>query len=338
MSRALDKEILASLKSEDPVFVYQDISSILVYPPSDNLLEIELLGKSHPLEPGINFLQDGNAVAIPKLRLTQAFFVACQIIRKHLSEPPKSPMDKTVEATAVVLLMDPEHLTAANLRKRAVQSRLAKGEPVQITLLRETRFVDSLLTARLHRHTKSPTLWSHRRWLMRRFHECGLHYDLRGFMGNVVMVAAERHPRNYYAWDHARYLVKESQLEAQLYRGLVDDVKEWCFKHHNDISGWMYLGFLVSSIGEEGERAAKCSSVLTDTIDLVRTFQWTNESVWVFLRTMTAREPASTETLESFDSVNRSLASAAGDDTATGKILDEARQWVASNPIDRKKV
>ncbi|KAK8094531.1 hypothetical protein PG997_001216 [Apiospora hydei] len=206
MSRSLDNDILSNLKSEDPSTVYRDISSILNHPPGDGLLEIELLGSSHPLEAGVHFLQDENAIAIPKLRLVQAFFIAREILSKHLLKPTIPPEEKTVGATSVILLMDPEHLTATNIRKKSIVSRLQAGAlPAQV-LQAEQQFVDSLLTSRLHRHTKSPTLWSHRRWLIQNLGSLRSSERIRSDLTNVVMIAAERHPRNYYAWSHARWL------------------------------------------------------------------------------------------------------------------------------------
>lgn len=312
--------------------VYKDLCRVLSLPPACGLLEIELLGKSHPLEPGVNFLQDENAVAIPKLRLVQAFFVARQVIQKHLASTSQSPESEVVAATSVVLLMDPEHLTAANIRKRAVLSGLERGDEPASILHAEKQFVDSLLTARLHRHTKSPTLWSHRRWLIHRFAISGLDFDVRQDLTRVIFVSAERHPRNYYAWTHARWLVQgasHQHPEAELLAALADDVKEWCFKHHNDISGWMYLSFILLSIEDEGARAKHCSSVLADTLGIVKSFRWTNESVWVFLRTMVARDFVGNELFESFRTLNKSLSSDIGQNShpASTGPLKAALQW-----------
>jgi protein prenyltransferase alpha subunit repeat containing protein 1 len=331
MSRSLDKDLLAKLKSEDPTAVYKDICRVLSQPAATHgLLEIELLGKSHPLEPGVNFLQDENAVAIPKLRLVQAFFVARQVIQNHLASSPKPPESEIVAATSVALLMDPEHLTAANIRKRAVLLALEKGDEPASILHAEKKFTDSLLTARLHRHTKSPTLWSHRRWLIHRFAIAGLNFDARQDLTRVIFVSAERHPRNYYAWTHARWLVQGAsfrQPEAALLTTLADDVKEWCFKHHNDISGWMYLNFILLRIEDDQARAKNCSSVLAETLGIVKSFRWTNESVWVFLRIMVARDFVENELFESFKDLNKSLSSDIGQDSPGTRPLEAALQW-----------
>ena len=230
MSRSLDVSVLARLRTEDARAVYDDVTGALADLPADlgQLLEIEVLGDSShpPLEPGVHLLRDGAAVAVPKLRVVQAFFVARRILHAHLAEGPAPPAGsdrQVLRATTALLLMDSEHLTAANIRKRALLTDLqnatsdpgaaAAADAAQL-LRRELQFVDSLLTAHLHRHTKSPTLWGHRRWLLGQCAVRGVGVDPRGDLNRVVMVAGERHPRNYYAWDHARWLFREPSPEA----------------------------------------------------------------------------------------------------------------------------
>lgn len=341
MSRSLDNDILSNLKSENPTTVYRDISSILNHPPNDGLLEIELLGSSHPLETDVHFLQDENAIAIPKLRLVQAFFVARQVLSKQLLKPTAPPTRETVEATSVILLMDPEHLTAANMRKRAITSQLQLGSLPTQALHAEQQLIDSLLTSRLHRHTKSPTLWSHRRWLIQ---SLGSHRSLeciRSDLINVVMVAAERHPRNYYAWSHARWLVDVSPMDGPLpllpYKTIVDDVKTWCYKNHDDISGWTYLQWLLVRIEDAEERQRECSLVLQDTLNIVQSFHWTNTSVWDFLQMLVVREFVHRELFETFLRVNDFLSSSTtkdGGGSGASRTLIRARQWAAQNRED----
>ncbi|KAK8087007.1 hypothetical protein PG994_001981 [Apiospora phragmitis] len=338
MSRSLDNDILSDLKSEDPTAVYRDISGILNHPPGEGLLEIELLGSSHPLEAGVHFLQDENAIAIPKLRLVQAFFVARQILSKHLLKPTVPPKEEIVEATSVILLMDPEHLTAANIRKKSIIFRLQTGAlPAQV-LQAEQQLVDSLLTSRLHRHTKSPTLWSHRRWLIQSLGSLRSSERIRFDLTNVVMVAAERHPRNYYAWSHARWLLdvsnRDDSLPPLLYKTILDDVKNWCFKHHDDISGWAYLQWILVRIDDAEERQKECSLVLQDTLNLVQSFHWTNVSVWEFLQMLVARKFIRHELFGLFLRVNDSLSSSHtgdGGGSSASRTLIRARQWAAQN-------
>ncbi|KAJ8132148.1 hypothetical protein O1611_g1470 [Lasiodiplodia mahajangana] len=321
MSRSLDKNILSELKREDPRPAYHDLSRLFTNLPESGLLEIEFLGQSHQLEPGVNYLQDGNAIAIPKLRLVQAFFVARQILHEYLHKADRIITNDVVAATSVLLLMDPEHLTAANVRKRAVS---VSGTLTQATLKRELQFVDTLLTARLHRHTKSPTLWSHRRWLVATCWSLGVSLDTGYDIQNVVMVAGERHPRNYVAWQHARFLIDH---DLGLVAAIAFDVKAFCLRNHSDISGWAFLSDCITRIQDEETRRSACSSILEDVLSMAESFRWANESVWVFLRTIVAREPVNEQEFKRFILTNAELSAKMPHSSPQWLIMERARQW-----------
>ncbi|KAJ1338203.1 protein prenyltransferase alpha subunit repeat containing protein 1 [Microdochium nivale] len=341
MSRSLDKAVIARLKSEDPQPAYRDISSLF----SDHnnadepLLEIEFLGTSHPLEHGVSYLRDGPAIAIPKLRLAQAFVAGRQILQDHLllvrgsrrGSDDQAPVPAHVlAATSVLLLMDPEHLTAANTRKRSLRNTLtalrgrglceedddlkqSRSQRRDMAVRTEKYFVDSLLTSRLHRHTKSPTLWNHRRWLLELCRDQNI--ELIGAtladgddLTRIVMVSGERHPRNYYAWNHARWLWLSTEWQGssttegsakgrrtssrddqqQQQQQLCRSIKDWCLKHHRDISGWAFLGFAMGQTADANEKASICNETARDVLGITESFRWTNESVWVFLRGLLA--------------------------------------------------
>lgn len=321
MSRSLDRNILSQLRLEDPRPVYDDLARLFTDLPESGLLEIEFLGQSHQLEPGINFLRDGIAVAIPKLRLVQAFFVAHQILRRHLESDGKIITDDVHTATFILLLMDPEHLTAANIRKRVLS---AGGNATQIALKKEQRFVDALLTARLHRHTKSPTLWSHRRWLVATCWALGMPWDVRQDIQNVVMVAGQRHPRNYVAWQHARFLLNR---DPSLAATIAADAKDFCLRNHSDISGWAFLSDCIARIQDEEVRLSVCSSILQETLAMTESFRWTNESVWVFLRTLVTRDHVNDQDLKRFMVTNAGLSAITPRHTPQWEIIEKARKW-----------
>jgi hypothetical protein len=283
MSRALDSETAASLKRGEPLAAYQAISNVLTVP-NGGLLEIEILGKSHFIEEEQYVLQDGRVVGISRLGLVQAFMVARQQLRDHLDQVKSLSDDDVFAATAVILLFDPEYLTAANTRKRLVQGQISRSGDAREILEREKRFVDSLLTSRLHRHTKSPTLWSHRRWLLGVFTSLEMRVDVLADIRDVVFVAGERHPRNYYAWCHARFLTGLNR--GSNFPAVLAAVQAWCFQHHTDISGWSFLYFLLYT-GSSPDKESGCLT-FADVLNLVRSLRLANESVWVFLRTAAA--------------------------------------------------
>ncbi|KAI1083921.1 hypothetical protein F5B20DRAFT_576859 [Whalleya microplaca] len=324
MARSLGTDLIAHLKKEDPRPVYNDISTLLTNLPDNGLLEIEFLGNSHPLQPGVNYLQDSTAVAIPKLRLAQAFFVARQILQKHQERRSQTVSAEVMAATAVLLLMDPEHLTAANVRKRAIAAATEKGKLNALSLRREKQFVDSLLTSRLHRHTKSPTLWSHRRWLLQQFIASDMAVDLEQDITEIVMVAGVRHPRNYTAWHHARFLLN---LRPQMAEIIAPRVKDFCLKNPHDVSGWSFLIYAIEAITDRQSRRQICSSHLAEILEIADSFRWTNESVWVFLRNIVTTELVSNGQFESVVNANKKLASITPMDSPQWRTLDLARSW-----------
>lgn len=320
MSRALDNRVKKALKNGDHGKVYEEISAVLAQR-CDKLLEIEFLGQSHQLSSPTSFLQDNNAIAISKLHLIQAFIIARQKLLVYLSDNSSGPAQETLEATAVILLMDAEHLTAANTRKRILEAQVAANrQEAAESLSKEKYFIDSLLTSRLHRHTKSPNLWSHRRWLLNSFRALDLPLDVGEDLRSVIFVSGERHPRNYYGWCHARHLITTTEVDPNVLSTMLEDTKKWCFTHHNDISGWMFLLFVLDRV------KGRAGDIFTETIKLAESFHWRNESVWYFLRNLVLSESMGGKIPEDFFRVLETFQEGAhGGDR---NILNKTAIWV----------
>ncbi|EXF80557.1 hypothetical protein CFIO01_04264 [Colletotrichum fioriniae PJ7] len=328
MSRALNKHIIAALKQGDHEQIFNDVSGLFAQPQNDGLLEIEILGQGHPMGPDENFLRDENAVAIPKLRIVQAFLFARQILQKHkVNDPSMVGREQLMPATSVLLLMDPEHLTAANTRKRLLSDAISAGNTVKANLAREKWFVDSLLTSRLHRHTKSPTLWNHRRWLSERYRDAGLPVAVQQDVETVIMMAGERHPRNYYAWTHARWLTKTFLVVSELdvLVSLTQSVKKWSFRHHSDVSGWSFLAHLIDRLGKDDRETV--SLVYNEALGLAESLRWCNESVWWFLRTIASWPVLGQIDRDRFASVQERLTATSAEDSLEAAVLRTARTW-----------
>jgi len=314
MSRALEKHIIESLRKGDSQLVFDEIASIFSHPTEVGRprLEIEFLGQAHALGPDEYYLRDGNAVAIPKLRLIQAFAVARQHLRSKLQQARIGGSDNLSEggkgvdlpdmrkATSILLLTDPEHLTAANSRKRMILQAISGGMHVGPLFDAERHFVDSLLTSPLHRHSKSPTLWSHRRWLLEQQRKHAVDVNISDDIRHVILPSGERHPRNYYAWSHARWLMMTfaKQDENQVGSKVISDVTAWCLKHHNDISGWSFLLYLLQ---RQKTPSDICEAVFKETITLTESFQWRNDSVWWFLHALVSNSLVSSEGISVFE-------------------------------------
>ncbi|KAI3394280.1 hypothetical protein diail_2927 [Diaporthe ilicicola] len=329
MSRAVNKSVAEALSKDDPTAAYEAISKALTEHADQHgkLLEIEILGKSHALGPGTFLLQDGNAIAISKYGLVQAFFVARKILQRHISAERVLSPDGLLAVTSVVLLMDPEHLTAANARKKLATSAGATSEERLPEVIGKDRFfVDSLLNSCLHRHTKSPTLWSHRRWLIETAARHGVQHSAAESLEKVVMVAGQRHPRNYYAWCHARWLTSnipggQGGQDGHALKEMLALTKRWCFRNHTDISGWSYLCFLLAKVD-----VAEASSVFEEAAKLAVSLQWNNESTWVFLRTLAASASMGEKEATLFQDTRAALLQGTGDSEGA-RPIEKAQIW-----------
>lgn len=151
----------------------------------------------------------------------------------------------------VILLWDPNHLTAANFRKRhivklidegptEISSSRQNGEALKEAITRELVFLESLLASPLPKHPKSSTLWSYRLWLLTTISKLSPSVSSRQkstpkdidrkevharWASELVTVkrAGERHPRNYYAWNYARVLFEH--LSLSLWGGVDYEMK-----------------------------------------------------------------------------------------------------------------
>ncbi|KAG6016838.1 hypothetical protein E4U54_000392 [Claviceps lovelessii] len=346
MSRALDPSVKRALQDGNHRESFERISAVLDSS-HDAYLEIEILPKSHV--PGVDtyVLQDGEYIGIPKLRLVQAFLHARQILNGVLLSPTTTTTTTSrsirehdgdvMRATAVMLLMDSEHLTAANVRKRVLGSGSGRGAPLdeevrrRRLLTREAFLVNSLLRSRLHRHTKSPVLWNHKRWLLRQLRDCQTPIRLSHEFEEVICIAAERHARNYYAWTYARDVIamevassssSTRRPSSYVVDSMLPIVTRWCRLHHHDISGWSFLLHLVGLSPETAQGVAE------ETLLLVEKFKWGNESVWHFLRNLATMPILQTRKNRIQEVWTRMKLSADGDESSTDTvILDRAAVW-----------
>jgi protein prenyltransferase alpha subunit repeat containing protein 1 len=337
MSRALDSSAAASILATNPQAAYNDIVEALNSNTTD-LLNIEFLGKGYPLPHDCNVLHDGVSIGVPKLKLVQAFIVARQLFFKCLKDFKRDKFQDIRNATAVILLMDPEHVTAANSRKKMIQQLRTDSEAeLHGVLSRELLVIDSFLTSWLHRHTKSPTLWGHRRWLLQVLCSLNFPHDIERDLQKVVLVAAERHPRNYYAWLHLRWLVQNLQEQDDGNPGdppvldqskILSVVKDWCLRHPSDTSGWSFLLFQLFSIElPKSVWAETYSSICREVLGIASSFQWTHESVWVFLRTLVASGKIQEEQRSSFFKTVEAAVAASHTDTKARKVLKTSFDW-----------
>lgn len=258
-------------------------------------VQIEILPPA--LEPlgGIS-LQDGVNLGVPKKTLALAYVEARQqfFASDSLGNDPNSAL----QATKVMLLFDPEHVTAANYRKRWLRDLEARhgsgvGSAYHKALRQELHFLNSILTSPLHRQSKSPTLWHHRLWLLDPLvlieMKDGTDDQRMAFWRAEladVCTSGERHPKNYYAWQYARRLVARI-ADLKAVDIMAFEVKGWCCAHPSDISGWSFLLHLIPKL-----RQVSREKLITEVLSYAINLRAQQESLWVFIQTVLATGPA----------------------------------------------
>lgn len=157
---------------------------------------------------------------------------------------------KQEETSFVALLATTEHITAANVRKDLIIAGVIDPQT-------ELHNLDLLLGSPLFKHSKSPTLWFHRSWLLQRYPQLR---DLDRELA-IIAKAAAHHPRNYYAWAYAR--------ELESCRRVSDWVWSLCQKNLSDVSMWCFLAHV------DVTKRAEAQQIMD---------QWPHESVAAYLK------------------------------------------------------
>ncbi|KAJ5474739.1 Protein prenyltransferase [Penicillium sp. IBT 31633x] len=291
----------------NPKDAFQELARI--FSSRDNqVLEIEII----PSSLGATFLTDGSSVGVTKKALVQAFTVARQLFFDRLMPMSEDDLQTAFSArtqsgdadsiiTEVMLLFDCEHLTACNWRKRRLQAAMAhcagisnRTSAAAETLEAELTLMSSYQCSPLHRHTKSPTLWHHRLWVvahlvrMRDWRSEEL-LKLQQTELEVVLRAGELHPKNYYAFSYIRQLymlladavanMESSAWKPESALSMVDRVIDWCLANPRDISGWSFGTYVLNSISEQQRRERALLKVVKFALNV----GWQGESLWTFV-------------------------------------------------------
>jgi hypothetical protein len=292
-----------------PELAFQELARIFSTR-ENQVLEIEII----PPSLGATFLQDGCSVGITKKALVQAYTVARALFFKKLMPMSEDDIQSALPTkaqstnpdpgiTEVMLLFDCEHLTACNWRKRSLCAAMAHSHsntqdvsnwtPATTQLLEaELTLVASYQCSPLHRHTKSPTLWHHRFWVLRHLLERQTRsaesmLELQRSELEIVLRAGELHPKNYYAFSYMRQLnallakrmVGKPDLRAEKMLPILDRTIEWCLANPRDISGWTFGIYEMSRVSDYAARAHALEKVLTFALGV----GWEGESLWTFV-------------------------------------------------------
>ncbi|KAJ5113515.1 hypothetical protein N7456_002049 [Penicillium angulare] len=292
-----------------PENAYQELASVFSSR-GNQILEIEMISSAL----GSPFLQDGLFVGVTKKMLVLAYTVARKLFTERLLSMSEEDflMDSSqakAQCTTVsnrvitetMLLFDCEHLSACNWRKRwllAAVTQCAKT-PDHVASARQVLETELTLLrtyqcSPLHRHTKSPTLWMHRLWVLKQMFQIQSWsvqdlLDLQQKELTGVLRAAELHPKNYYAFSYMRKLhtllvetadvADRSDWAVQVAGGLINPMLDWCLSHPRDISGWVFMVYLLDSVPEQQIR----TEVVGKVVLFARDIGWEGESLWIFV-------------------------------------------------------
>lgn len=297
---------------------------------NNRILEIEILPPA--LGP---LLQDECSVGITKKYLVQSFVVARRIffeksrsnfecgspraiLRNENESVTHGASDAILEdllvSTEIILLFDCEHITACNWRRGRLDALNRHHDfssddpgPLIQALENELTLMTTYLCSPLHRHTKSPTLWQHRLWVLARLleiREVGArranfvspfevtnqqqksNVDWLKSELAVVHRAGELHPRNYYAFNYMRQVLgvlsdttKARQGPSALAESIIDLALPWCLAHPSDVSGWMFMLYLLEIVPKGDLHPNVVKKVVGYALDV----GWEGESLWTFI-------------------------------------------------------
>ncbi|KAL5120099.1 hypothetical protein ACEQ8H_001924 [Pleosporales sp. CAS-2024a] len=301
-----------------------------------HIVEVEILPPAFRPPDGL-FLEHGRSLGIPNKIFALAFVEA----RKIFFESAKNEDDPTpaLQATRVMLLYEPEHLTAANFRKRWLISLKADTETDSTSgaqtiyrkaLKHEYCFLDTVLTSPLHRQSKSPTLWHHRLWLFELFRPSILELvpeEVRADFWRAelksVCKSGEKHAHNFYAWQYARRIVERIDgMDATI--EVAQTVKTWCCQHPSDTSGWSCLLYLLPKVQPLARRTVVVREVLNYALKL----QLQHESLWVFIRTIVAHETLKENRDELFATLKEYSQEIKDRSTVLHERVEQALNWI----------
>ncbi|KAK9484028.1 hypothetical protein V1527DRAFT_471251 [Lipomyces starkeyi] len=257
---------------------------------------------------------DEHIVGIPKEPLMLAFAYArtkfYDLIK--LSTWTDEQALEVSQTSLVLLLIGSENLTAINARKR-----LTIQNTETASLCQEFRLTTVILCSRLQKHSKSPLIWNYHKHIVSsqfsHFSRTATYRERAKYIEDLckselqtVLVAAEHHPMNYYAWGYARWVFSGiygsllSSPSARYYsvvfvrkyiESIVRKIEKWCFLHASDNSAWSFFQWVLfmyvdCSHRDHAERIDDkyLLSKVVEVIQFATTVSLAHESVWGFVR------------------------------------------------------
>ncbi|KAJ6495759.1 hypothetical protein C8R47DRAFT_1116266 [Mycena vitilis] len=261
------------------------------------------------------FLYVDGHLGVPKKILYQLYLSALGMLKSDI-------ITSQLDSSSVILLTNPAHQTALNVRKRLIQSGALSPHA-------ELRFSATLLPSS-RPCSKESIQWAHRRWIFNILYPRVLGDfgpPLQGWARNsptevpeippdavenefeLISKCCESYPRNYHAWTHHHFVVQCIYVSIRSCRpadfpylapltGEFTRLRGWVESHVSDHSAIHHFCSLISRF--QSLDLAQYHSVLgplanlsvhfEHAISLVAAFP-SHESLWMYLRAVIKLSP-----------------------------------------------
>jgi len=257
---------------------------------------------------------EGN-LGIPKKVLRALYLIAVSMNFNRRTSTPR----EIIAATSTIILLNPAHQTALNVRKYLMEKD--QLDPKNELLLTE------LIARGSPEVAKQSIIWDHRRWCFRRIYgqmkptaslpslrccatsdelqffpkmnPAGIHEEIA-----IIKHTCETYPRNYHSWAHWNYIMnicyasvyipennegKQDFLNTMV--GEYANMRSWVAQHVSDYSAMVQLfqlEKLIEQLKLDGLLAINSyedapSGSLDYALSLVEAFP-THEGLWLYLR------------------------------------------------------
>ncbi|KZT39349.1 hypothetical protein SISSUDRAFT_1128167 [Sistotremastrum suecicum HHB10207 ss-3] len=228
----------------------QSVSSLDILPGSGSDWSSPDTNPHYPI-----LFESGN-LGIPEKELRKAYLVAVKNFARIL--PEGKTEDAVLDLTSVILLANPAHNTAFNIRKKLLSRHPLQSPVTELALTR--------LLFQTRDGAKSSLLWHHRRYFLRMQHYAAERYSSSSIMADEVPPltvtqfeeefalatrACEVYPRSYFAWLHRtkclqslNAIITTESAISQYMDLLLDErirTRSWIESHIGDHSAVHYL-------------------------------------------------------------------------------------------------
>ncbi|KAJ6589808.1 hypothetical protein DFH09DRAFT_1140161 [Mycena vulgaris] len=281
----------------------------------------ETLGTTGP-STAFPFLHVDDHLGVPQKNLYQLYLSALGLL--DMKNPESKHAASQIDASCVILLANPAHQTAVNVRKRLIQAGTLSA-PAELDF-------SARLLASSRPSSKESIQWAHRRWIFGRLYPrtstpLDLGPPLQGWTPDLsdipeipaaaieaefelISRCCETYPRNYHAWSHHHFMMQCIYVSLRgshpvdtpylpLFVGEIHKLRRWIETHISDYSAMHQFCGIVSRLQSLDlpqytstlDELANPAVHFEHAISLVTSFP-SHESLWMYLRSIINISPA----------------------------------------------